>query len=514
MRFGVRDWAERDPGRMALEFVDGRVLSYGELEALANRFAHLYRRSGLRIGDHVAVVLGNDPHMVAAVWGGYRAGVYLTPIATTFSASEIAYVLANSTARLVVADARLAKAWPGLLDRVRSVERFLTTGGVLGGSEALEAALADLPATPLADESPGALMMYSSGTTGEPKGIWRPLPSMDQIGDGAPPFARDLLQIFGMNAATRYLSPAPLYHAAALRYVLAMSAAGGTSLIMDRFEAGLALDLLQDRAITMSQWVPTMLQRMLALSEERRRRFRAPEHRTAFHAAAPCPPQVKRAMIDWWGPILREYYSGSEGVGLATIDSSEWLARPGSVGKVVKGVPHIIGEDGRELGPGETGAIYFSGIPCFAYFGEPDKTAARTSPQGYQTFGDVGHLDQDGYLFLTDRLDDMIISGGVNLYPQEIEIALEEAAGVAECAVVGAADEDFGERPVAYVVRAKGHPGSDEGLVRELATYCLMRLGRTKQPRDFRLVDSLPRSATGKLLRRVLRNRVGGGPQD
>jgi long-chain acyl-CoA synthetase len=239
--------------------------------------------------------------------------------------------------------------------------------------------------------------------------------------------------------------------------------------------------------------------------------FRAPAHETAIHAAAPCPPPVKRAMIAWWGPILREYYAGSESVGLTTIDSHEWLARPGSVGRAARGVAHILDEAGRESPSGKIGAIFFSGLSKFTYFGEPEKTAARTSPDGYQTLGDVGYLDRDGYLFLCDRLDDMIISGGVNLYPQEIELAIEEAPGVAECAVVGVADEMFGERPVAFVVRASGAAGGQQAFLDRLEAFCRDRLGKTKQLKAFHIVASLPRTPTGKLLRRLLKQAARTG---
>jgi long-chain acyl-CoA synthetase len=502
MRNGLRAWAQLEPQRAAMTFQGGGALAYADLEAMANRFAWLYRSSGLRSGDHVAVIFGNGPHMLAAAWGAYRSGVYLTPIANTFSASEIAYVVANSQARLVAADSRFSTSVADLAAKAKA-SRFFSLGGDMPGWEALELALASFPATPLDDETPGALMLYSSGTTGAPKGIWRPLLSAEQIGDGPPPFARDLIQIFGLNERTRYLSPAPLYHAAPLRYTLAVSAAGGTSVILPKFDASTALEVLESESITVSQWVPTMFQRLLALPEERRSRFRAPAHEMAIHAAAPCPPAVKRAMIEWWGPILREYYAGSESVGLATIDSREWLAKPGSVGKTLKGVPHILDEQGRELPAGQIGAIYFSGISRFEYFGDPEKTAARTSRQGFQTFGDAGYLDADGYLFLSDRLDDMIISGGVNLYPQEIELAIEEAAGVAECAVIGVPDERFGESPAAFVVRKDS--GDDETFIAGLAEFCRSRLGRTKQVREFHIVDALPRTSTGKLMRRSLR---------
>jgi acyl-CoA synthetase (AMP-forming)/AMP-acid ligase II len=509
MNFGLRSWANRQPDRVLVRFPGGPDSTYGQIEATANKFAHLYRDAGLQTGDHVAGIFANDPYMLAAVWGAYRAGVYFTPVANTFSAAEIAYVVTNSRARMVIADARYSASVGGLPGTVAPVARFFAHGGAMEGYEALDAALDSFPGTPIENEIPGAIMLYSSGTTGAPKGIFRPLRSAAEIGEGPPPFARDLIQIFGMDANTRYLSPAPLYHASPMRFTLAVSAAGGTTVMMGKFDAAQALDLLTQERITMSQWVPTMFQRILALPEERRRAFSAPKHTVAIHAAAPCPPPVKRAMIDWWGPILREYYAGSESIGIATIDSHEWLQRPGSVGRVVKGVPHILDPEGRELPAGQPGGIFFSGIPKFEYFGEPEKTRARSSPQGYQTLGDVGWLDDDGYLFLSDRMDDMIISGGVNLYPQEIELALEEAPGVAECAVVGMPDEDFGERPVAFIVRdRKATTLSDAELITAVESFARARLGKTKQLKFFHIVDELPRTPTGKLQRRLLRDRL------
>ncbi len=261
--------------------------------------------------------------------------------------------------------------------------------------------------------------------------------------------------------------------------------------------------------ITVSQWVPTMFHRMLALPEERRKRFKAPAHRLAYHAAAPISVPLKRTMIDWWGPIIQEYYAGSESVGLCSITTEEWLKKPGSVGKSRKGDIHILDEKFQELPIGQPGTIFFSGTSAFQYFGEPEKTASRTSPQGYQTFGDVGYVDPEGYLFLSDRLDDMIISGGVNIYPQEIEQALNEAPDVAESAVVGAKDPEYGERPIAFVVPAPAANVDREQLRQDLFAYCKQKLGRTKQPKEIRFVETLPRSEPGKLLRRELRAMLG-----
>jgi acyl-CoA synthetase (AMP-forming)/AMP-acid ligase II len=507
MQFGLRDWALREPRRLAVKEVNGSQTSFGELEVLTNRIAHLLRQIGLNRGDHVAVILGNNPHILAFAWACYRAGLYFTPVANTFSASEVAYVVANSQAKAVIADHRFETSVVGLAQAQSDARHFFVLGGSVAGFERIEPLLAAMPSEPIADESPGAIMLYSSGTTGAPKGIWRPLPTAEQIGDGPPPFARDLITLFDIRSSDRYLSTAPLYHAAPLRWSLAVIAAGGSVALMGKFDADLALTLLERERITLSQWVPTMFHRMLALPEERRSRFRAPDHRAAYHAAAPISVPLKQAMIAWWGPIIEEYYGGSESVGLCSITTEEWLRKPGSVGRSRKGKIHILDASFQELPSGQAGAIFFSGASPFQYFGEPQKTAARTSPQGYQTFGDVGHVDRDGYLFLSDRLDDMIISGGVNVYPQEIEQALDQAPGVAEAGVVGMTDAEFGERVVAFVVPT--NPSADLGeLQATLFEFCKKTLGRTKQPKEFRFLESLPRSEPGKLLRRKLRDMI------
>lgn len=503
----LRTWAARRP-RHAAVVCSGRQLSYGDLEALANRLAATWRALGLCRGDHVAMLMGNVPATLAAAWAAWRCGVYLTPVPTTLAASEAAAMVADCDARLLLADgaspsaAALASRVPVLL---RTPIHLRSIDGAIEGFEPIEPQLAAASPAPAADEPPGALMMYTSGTTGSPKGVIRPLLPADWR--GTPPFAADLIDLFKLGGEdVRYLSTAPLYHAAPLRVALAVTAGGGTVHVMDRFEAGLALDLIEREGITHSQWVPAMFQRLLALPEARREALRAPAHRAAIHGAAPCPVELKRAMIAWWGPILMEYYSGSEGVGLTLIDSHESLARPGSVERARKGRLHVVDEAGRELPPGRTGLVCFSGVAPFAYHNAPAKTAERSLPGGLQTFGDLGHVDAEGWLYLSDRLDDMIISGGVNVYPQEIEAVLGAVHGVWECAVVGVADERFGERPVAFVVpRDDADPTQLRSALERAAAE---RLGRIKRPDAIHFIDDLPRSPTGKLLRRRLRQNL------
>ncbi len=500
----LRRHAASEPERCAID-CGTEQLGYGELEALANSIAAIWRGLGLARGDHVATLIGNRPEALATAWAAWRCGVYLTPMSTALAPVELCALVQDCGAKIVVADAAFSALAQALPAALTAPVQWLSIRGAIAAYTPLEPLLAKASPLPVADEPPGALMMYTSGTTGAPKGVIRPL--LPAHWRGTPPFAADLIGLFGVGGTdVRYLSTAPLYHAAPLRFALAVTAGGGMVHVMDRFDAVAALDLLQHERITHSQWVPAMFQRLLALPVARRAEFSAPAHRSAIHGAAPCPPELKRAMIQWWGPILLEYYSGSEGVGLTLIASAEALAHPGSVGRARKGTLHIVDEAGRDLPTGSTGLVCFSGVAPFAYHNAPEKTAARTLPEGRQSFGDMGHVDDQGYLYLTDRQDDMIISGGVNIYPQEIEAAIRSAPGVWDCAVVGVPDARFGERPVAFVVPLRAPARPD--LVGEVRRHCEAHLGRYKQPQAIYMVTELPRSPTGKLLRRELRNRI------
>lgn len=506
MNIDIRHWAFAAPQRSAL-VIDGQHTRYGELEATVNRVARLFARHKLERGDHVAALLPNGPWALVMAWAAWRSGVYFTPVPNALSAQDAAAIVRDCRARVLLIDSAYADLAAGMQGSLPDgLVCYSCTGGI-AGLPTIEAAIMQLPGTPRDDESPGALMLYTSGTTGAPKGVWRPLP--DPSYAGPPTFAADLISLFGMDASMRYLSPAPLYHAAPLRFSLSVTAAGGTVFAMRKFDASSALRMLAEHRITHSQWVPTMMQRMLHLPQQERDAFRAPDHRVAIHAAAPCPPPLKRAMIDWWGPILLEYYAGSEGVGSTVIDSHEWLRRPGSVGRAKRGTIHVIDDDSNELPSGKVGRIFFSGLSPFRYFDAPEKTAARTSPQGWQTLGDLGWIDEEGYLYLTDRMDDMIISGGVNLYPQEIEAALLESPLIADCGVVGMPDPDFGERAVAFVSLRDGTNGDHAPILEALESFARERLGRIKRPSRFVIVDELPRSTAGKLLRRKLRDEAG-----
>jgi acyl-CoA synthetase (AMP-forming)/AMP-acid ligase II len=348
-------------------------------------------------------------------------------------------------------------------------------------------------------------MLYSSGTTGRPKGVKRAIDTTEPF-DTPSRYSVLTRKLYGYDPATVYLSPAPLYHAAPLGFTTSVLSWGGTVVVMERFDAEQALALIERHRITHSQWVPTMFTRLLRLPDGAKRHYDLASHRCAVHAAAPCPIEIKRQMIDWWGPILYEYYAGSEGNGFAVIDSKEWLAHPGSVGRAILGELRILDDDGRQVPPGEAGGIYFANGPRFEYHNDAAKTRGAYSPQGWSTLGDVGYVDGDGYLYLTDRKAYMIISGGVNIYPQEAENVLTGHPQVIDVAVFGVPNEEFGEEVKAVVQPADMALATPE-FAAELIAYCRARLADVKCPRSIDFDPELPRHPTGKLYKRLLRDR-------
>ncbi|RAI58154.1 AMP-binding protein [Roseicella frigidaeris] len=501
-------WAERQPQKTAVHFPDsGESLTYAALEARARRAAHWLIRQGLGAGDGIAVLLDNRPEFLELAEAARLAGLYFTPLSIHLRPHEVAYVLNDSGARLVVASPALAGLAATLLAEGALGDRpRYAVGEGLPGYRDYEAALAaEDPGAPLPERPLGREFLYSSGTTGLPKGIRRPmLPHAER---DAPMWDMTWKSLYGFDESVVYLSPAPLYHAAPFGYVGRTLQEGGTAVILRKFDPAQCLATIERFRITHSQWVPTMFVRLLALPEEIRRRHDLASHRVAIHAAAPCPVPVKRAMIEWWGPILYEYYAGSEGIGTTMIDSETWLRKPRSVGRPVNGVKvHITGEDGRELPPGETGTIRFEGGPRFAYHNAPEKTAACYDARGWATLGDLGWLDEEGYLFLSDRRADLILSGGVNLYPAEIEAVLTQHPDVAEVAVVGIPHPEMGEQVHAVVVPRAG-VADDAGFRAGLEAWCRERLAGPKRPRSWEVAEELPRSEAGKLLRRLLKER-------
>ncbi len=482
----------------------GEVLTYAEMDARSNQFAQLLASEGLRPGDHIAFCLENSPTFFAIMWAAQRSGLYYTPISTRLLPHEVAYIVDHCGAKAVVisgARSDLLTELDGLLPAARL---RLTTGPATGSWRSYDEETAGQPSSPLEVELEGVDMLYSSGTTGRPKGVRRPL-TMRPAGtaDNAVWMMREL---FGCDETSVFLSTAPLYHGAPLVLGTAVQRLGGTLVVMEHFDPVESLQLIERYGITHSQWVPTMFVRLLKLPEESRTRFDLSSHRLAVHGAGPCPIDVKQAMIDWWGPILYDYYSGTEGAGVCAITSAEWLEHRGSVGRAVIGAVHVLDPDGKDCPVGETGAVYFSDGPTFEYLDDPEATAASRNDRGWTTLGDVGYLDEDGYLYLTDRRAFMIVSGGVNIYPQEVENVLIMHPAVADVAVFGVPDDDLVEVTKAVVQPAEGVVAGPE-LAAELIAFARKNLASYKIPRSVDFETELPRHATGKLYKGELRKR-------
>ncbi len=496
--------AQSDPDKAAyIMAAAGRVVSYRELDARSNRLAHVWRHIGLRAGATIALLLENHESFFPLVWSAQRSGLVYVCVSPMLAAADVAYILRDSDSRIVVASPHTAP----LLEEARTLIadlRSFQVDGATPGNEDLDALARAMPELPIPDQTAGTDMLYSSGTTGRPKGVRRPIPPDTPI-EQELPIVRVAQTVYQFDQNTVYLAPAPLYHAGPLRWALVLHRLGGTVVVMEKFDAERALALIEQHRVTAAQWVPTHFIRMLRLPEETRARYDLSSLRTAFHAAAPCPVQVKDAMLDWWGPIIHEYYGGTEGNGLVMITPAEWRAHRGSVGRAVVGQLHICSEDGEPLGPRQEGVVYFSGGESFAYYKDPAKTAAATNQFGWTTLGDVGWMDEDGYLYLTDRKSFMIISGGVNIYPQEIENLLITHPRVADVAVIGAPDEEMGERVVA-VVEPLNWADAGEPLAAELRAFARRHLGGVKCPKQVDFLRALPRQPTGKLYKRAVRD--------
>ena len=504
--------AESTPDKPALIFgAGGRVVTYGELDAEANQVSHLFRSLGLQPGDHVAFCLENHPRFFALAWGAIYAGLYYTAMSSRLTTDEMAYIVEDSGARAFVTSVYKRDQAAELTGRLGDRVATYMMDGTVDGYESWEEALAAQPTTPVPEERvEGVDMLYSSGTTGRPKGVEAPLP-------GTPLGTADAIHflitaLFGAVAESVYLSPAPLYHAAPLRFCMAFHRVGATVVVMERFDPEEALALIEKHRVTHSQWVPTMFIRMLKLPADVRERYDVSSLQVAIHAAAPCPVAAKEQMIEWWGPVLHEYYAGTEGNGFVYCDSAAWLAHKGTVGQALVGKVHIVGDDGEEVPAGEIGTVYFESDAQFSYHNDPEKTAASRDPQGrgWTTLGDVGYVDEDGFLYLTDRKAYMIITGGVNVYPQESENVLALHPKVADVAVLGVPNEDFGEE-VKAVVQLVSPDDAGPGLERELIAYCREHLADVKCPRTIDFRDELPRHPTGKLYKRLLKDEYWEG---
>jgi long-chain acyl-CoA synthetase len=482
----------------------GEVVTYGQLEERSNQAAQLFRALGLQRGDVVALLLDNSPRYYDLAWGAQRSGLYYACISTKLTADEVAYILADSGAKALFVSPGLAGIAAQLLDKAPQLAWRFAVDGTLPSHRDFAAEAAAQPATRIGDESLGRDLLYSSGTTGRPKGIKVAL--NDQAIDALDPLAGLGKMLYQLDADTIYLSPAPLYHAAPLRWSMTVQRFGGTVVCMEHFDAEAALQMIETHHVTHSQWVPTMFVRMLKLPDADRRRYDLSSHKVAFHAAAPCPIAVKEQMMEWWGPIVHEYYSATEGAGFTAISAQEWLTHKGSVGKALLGTIRITDDDDIVLPAGETGRVFFEGGPSFEYHGDPAKTRDSHNSKGWATFGDIGHIDAEGYLYLTDRKAFMIISGGVNVYPQEAENILVMHPKVADVAVIGVPSQDFGEVVKAVVQPAYWEDAGDE-LAAELIGFCRAQLSHIKCPVSIDFERELPRHQTGKLYKRLIRDR-------
>jgi acyl-CoA synthetase (AMP-forming)/AMP-acid ligase II len=486
----------------------GETVTFRQLDERSNQGAQLLRRLGLELGDGIAVLVENHPRFFEICWAAQRSGLLYTTISTHLMAPEVEYIVKNCGAKVFITSHAMAEVARDLVPALSDLAGCFMVDGAAPGYASWEEARAEQPSEPVPDEAEGADMLYSSGTTGRPKGVR--IPGLGKP-IGTPPMLVPLLKgLYGVKEDAVYLSPAPLYHAAPLRFNLGFQRLGGTCVIMEEFDARWALELIERHRVTHSQWVPTMFRRFLEIPEQERARYDVSSLRVAIHAAAPCPIPVKEQMIAWWGPVFYEYYAGTEANGFTSISSEDWLAHKGSVGKPLVGEIHILDDDGGELPPGEPGGIYFAGTAEFEYHNDPEKTATAHTEQGWSTIGDVGHLDEEGYLYLTDRKADMIISGGVNIYPQEAENVLATHPKLADVAVFGVPNREFGEE-VKAVVQPVDMADAGPELEQELIAYCRQRLAKLKCPRSVDFEPELPRSATGKLFKRLLKDRYWRG---
>ena len=493
----------------------GETVTFGEFEERCNRVARLLRDAGLRRGDHVAVFMENSPQMLEIEGGAERAGLYYTLINTYLGVDEVAYIVANSRARVLFSSAAKREVAQAAAAKCPGLERLLMTGpGPLpGGWLSYDAAVAGYSVAPLDDESLGAAMLYSSGTTGQPKGILRELPT---VGPNEPlPVMEFVKGLFGFREGMTYLNPAPLYHSAPQASVAAALRMGSTVVVMEHFDPEQWLALVERYRVTHCQMVPVMFSRLLRLPESVRAAYDTSSLEYIIHAAAPCPVHVKQAMISWLGPIINEYYGATEANGFTFCSAAEWLDHPGTVGRPVLGQLLILDALGSQCPVGTDGTIWFRGATSFEYFNDPSKTAESRLGDGdglASAVGDIGHVDAEGYLYLTDRKSYMIISGGVNIYPQETENILSAHPSVVDVAVIGVPNDDLGEEVKAVVQLAD--PGSaGPALEQELIAFCRDRLAHFKCPRSVDFVPELPRSETGKLYKRLLRDRYWAGHQ-
>ncbi|MDB5433282.1 MAG: acyl-CoA synthetase [Caulobacter sp.] len=500
-------YAQTHPDRAAYIMAgSGETVTYRQLDERSNQGAHLFRSLGLEVGDVIALFMDNSPRYFEIAWAAQRAGLYYTCISSKLIASEVEYIVKDSEAKLFITSSSMgaiADETPALIPGLK----HYMVGGARGPYEAFEPARDRQPTTPIPDQIAGSDMLYSSGTTGRPKGV---KPALTGLAIDAPNSLLMMTQsLFGLTNDCTYISPAPLYHAAPLRWCMSVHKLGGTVIVMEKFDPETLLALIEEYRVDCGQFVPTHFVRLLKLPEEVRSKYDVTSIKSAVHAAAPCPAPVKEQMIAWWGPVIHEYYAGTEGNGLCYISSDDWLTHKGSVGKAVVGELRICDEEGNALPSRSEGQIYFENGPPINYHHDPVKTAESTNQHGWTTLGDVGWVDEEGYLYLTDRKSFMIISGGVNIYPQEIENLLITHPKVADVGVIGAPDEEMGEKVVAVIQPADWAEAGDD-LRAELLAYAKANLSHVKAPRAIDFMQELPRHPTGKLYKRLIRDAYWG----
>ncbi|RYE57224.1 MAG: acyl-CoA synthetase, partial [Rhizobiaceae bacterium] len=473
-----------------------------------NQTARMLQTMGLKHGDSIALLMDTSPRFHEVAWAPHRSGLVYVAISTKLQEDEILYIIEDSGAQVLIVDANLAPLAERLIAKTPTIRRRLSVGGSIPGYEDYEPLRDAEPALPVDDETSGIDMLYSSGTTGRPKGIKA---RMERSAiDAEHPILRMMRTVYGFEKSSVYLSPAPIYHGAPLRWTMGLMRAGATCVLMERFDPEECLALIEKHKVTHAQFVPTMFVRMLKLPEAVRRQYDLSSLQYVFHGAAPCPVEIKQAMIDWVGPIIHEFYGASEAHGQTSLNSEEWLSHRGSVGKPVFGIIHILDDDGNEVPTGESGTIWFESPSRFEYHKDPAKTASATNAQGWQTVGDVGYVDAEGYLYLTDRKANLIISGGVNIYPQEAEDLLLTHPKVMDAAVFGVPNEEFGEEVKAVVQLMDASQAGPE-LEAELIGYCRERLSHIKCPRTIDFEQDFPRMPSGKLVKRRLRDRYWEG---
>jgi long-chain acyl-CoA synthetase len=501
--------AAATPDKPAYIMADsGEVVTYRQLDDRSNQVAQMLRTMGLKAGDHIAILLENHPRFFEICWGAQRAGIIYTAASTRLTVGEAAYIVQDCAARVLITSKAMSTLAQELLAVTPGVTTRLMIDGVISGYVPYESTLANYPATRLDDETAGTDMLYSSGTTGRPKGVFVP-PEFPQI-DATTALIDICRNVYGINGSSIYLSPAPLYHAAPLRFNMVAMRLGATCVIMQHFDPEDFLRLVEKHKITHTQTVPTMFVRMLKLAPEQRAAHDVSSLQFAIHAAAPCPIPIKEQMIAWWGPVIWEYYAGTEGNGMTLVHSADWLSHKGTVGRAVVGKLKICDENGLEVATGTPGTIHFADGRPFEYHNDPQKTADSRNAQGWTTLGDVGYVDAEGFLYLTDRKAHMIISGGVNIYPQECENLLVTHPKVMDVAVIGVPNEEFGEE-VKAVVQPRDMADAGPALAAELIAFCREHLSHVKCPRSIDFEAELPRHPTGKLYKRLLRDRYWAG---